>query len=274
MKKFFIILFILILLGGAGFFFGWAQLSVPPGAYGIMRSKIFGVDPEVIRDGELRWVWYKLIPTNVDIKVYTLRQVSRSIRSSGRLPSGDVYASLAGLNADFSWEISGDFSFSLRAAGLPALVERENLAGQEDLNALEESLAGRIEAFIVNQIRSLATDETKVEGLLLAASIPELDKAVAGAFPDIENFRCLIQTLRYPDYALYRSVRGLYDDYINRQETSLREELTGSAESRIAGRLRFDELSQYGELLTKYPILLQYMALEKGVSPAESTTSP
>jgi hypothetical protein len=27
--------------------------------------------------------------------------------------------------------------------------------------------------------------------------------------------------------------------------------------------LKFEELEKYGELLTKYPILLEYMALEK-----------
>jgi hypothetical protein len=245
-----------------------------PGAYGVMRSKIYGVDPEVIRDGEIRWVWYKLIPTNVDIKTYTLNQVSRSVRSSGRLPSGDIYASIAGIDADFSWEISGDFSFSVKASSLPSLVERENLSGQEDLDALEERYAGRLEAFIIDRIRILAADEAKTEALLLSASYPELESAVAGTFPDIEKFNCRIQTVRYPDYALYQSARGLYNDYIARQEATLGADLTRNAESRIAGRLKLDELAQYGELLTKYPVLLRYLAMEKGLAFVPSETGP
>jgi hypothetical protein len=270
MKKFFIVLFFLIILGGAGFFFGWAQMQVPPGAYGVMRSKLYGVDPEVIRDGEFRWVWYKLIPTNVDIKTYTLKQISRPIGSSGRLPSGDVYASLAGIDADFSWEIAGEFSFSFRASSLPSLVERENLSGQEDLDALGETYAGLLEAFVTDRIRSLWADQTKTEALLLSASYPQLESTVAEMFPDIDKFNCRIQAVRYPDYALYQSVRGLYNEYIARQEATLGAGLTRNAESRIASRLRFDELAQYGELLTKYPVLLQYLALEKGMEAAPS----
>ena len=34
-------------------------------------------------------------------------------------------------------------------------------------------------------------------------------------------------------------------------------------ETRVASSIRLDELEKYGELLTKYPILLQYLALEK-----------
>jgi hypothetical protein len=30
-------------------------------------------------------------------------------------------------------------------------------------------------------------------------------------------------------------------------------------------RRRFEELSAYGELLTKYPVLLRYLALEQGL---------
>jgi hypothetical protein len=262
MKKFLIFLVVLILLGGTGFFLGWTQLTVPPGAYGVMRSKFYGIDPEVIRDGEFRWIWYKLIPTNVDIKTYTLKQVNRSVRGSGSLPSGDVYAALAGIDADFSWEISGDFSFSFRASGLPGLVERENLSGQDDLDALEQRYAGRVEAFIADRMRGIAADETKAAALP-AASYPELESAVAEAFPEIEQFNCRFRTIRYPDYTLYRSVRTLYNEYISRQEAVLGADLTGNAESRIASRFRFDELARYGELLTKYPVLLEYLALEK-----------
>jgi hypothetical protein len=38
MKKALFSFIILILLGGAGFFFGWAQMPVPPGSDGVLRS--------------------------------------------------------------------------------------------------------------------------------------------------------------------------------------------------------------------------------------------
>jgi hypothetical protein len=119
MKKIFGLFIVLLLLGGTAFFFGWAQLKVPPGSYGIMRSKTHGLDPQLIQEGDFRWVWYKLIPTNVSIAVFSPTQISGAIRAEGRLPSGALYASAAGLPMDFSYEVTGSFSFSLKASALP-----------------------------------------------------------------------------------------------------------------------------------------------------------
>jgi hypothetical protein len=106
-----------------------------------------------------------------------------------------------------------------------------------------------------------------MEKLLVSGSVPELAESVNNAFPEIEGFNCLIKNTRYPDYALYRSVRSLYEDYLEQQELSFRALLPGEAESRAAARQRLDELSKYGELLTRYPVLLQFLALEKGLAP-------
>ncbi|AEF83029.1 hypothetical protein [Leadbettera azotonutricia] len=268
MKKFIAIVVILIILGGAGFFFGWAQLEVPPGSYGVIRSKLYGVDPQVIKEGEFRWVWFKLIPTNVDIQAYSLGRMSRDLKSSGTLPSGDVYADLAGLKADFSWEISGEFSFSLKPDILPSLLERENIQGQDSLEAYEKAYADKIEAFVLQRLQTYGRDEAKLAALLLSGSLPELDSAAQAAFPEIENFACLVRAARYPDYELYNAAKGLYGEYIARQQATLRDDVARGAEARMHARLRLDELAQYGELLTKYPILLQYLTLEKDVNPS------
>jgi hypothetical protein len=267
MKKFFIVLIILLALGGAGFFLGWVQREVPPGTYGVLRSKTHGTDPQVIRDGEFRWEWYKLIPTNAEIGVYSLGRITRPLNSSGSLPSGGVYASLAGLNADFSWEVSGEFSFSLKPESLPSLVEAYNIRDQAGLDALAEEKADGIETFILQRLRSLGENEGKMQAILLMGSLPELDREVLGAFPEIENVNCLVRAARYPDYALYRSVKELYGEYLNRQQAILIGDVVREAETRINSRLRLDELAQYGDLLTKYPILIQYLTLEKGLLP-------
>jgi hypothetical protein len=265
MKKFLVILFILLALGGACLFLGWAQRGVPPGAYGVMRSKTHGTDPRIIRDGEFRWIWYRLIPTNVDIGVYSLDKTSRTLNSSGSLPSGGVYASLAGLNADFSWEISGEFSFSLKPESLPSLVGEYNIRDQAGLDVLEEKKAGEIERFILQRLGPLGENEVNMQAILLEGSLPEMDREVLNAFPEIENFSCLVRTARYPDYALYYSVKELYQEYLDRQQAILREDVIREAETRINSRLRLDELARYGDLLTRYPVLMQFLALEKGL---------
>jgi hypothetical protein len=271
MKKFLVFLVFLIALGGTGFFLGWAHLEVPPGSYGVMRSKIYGLDDQVIRDGEFRWLWYKLIPTNVEISVFTIDQVRRSFRNSGSLPSGQVYVKLVGIDADFSWEVAGDFRFSVRPEALPGLAAREIISDDAGLRRAEDDIAARIETLIVERLRSYADneDETRLESLILTGTLPDLNRDIERAFPEIENLYCTIRTVRYPDFELYRSVKGLYREYLQMQSAILDPAILGEAERRIDSRTRIDELSQYGELLTRYPILMQYLALEKNLSLAD-----
>jgi hypothetical protein len=266
MKRFIAVLIVLGLLGGGVFFAGWVQLTVPPGSYGVIHSKTHGVDPTPVQEGKFRWIWYKIIPTNVRIDIYTLAPVTRSLQSSGTLPSGEVYAALAGMNSDFSWNIEGDFSFVLQADALPGLVVQEHLPTQQDLDTYLGTLGERIEAFILRRLEEVyAGEEEKMESLLLKGSLPDLDKDVAGAFPEIGNFSCLLKTLRIPDFVQYHSLRSLYENYLASQQKILEETTDQEARERILSRLRMDELTTYGELLTKYPVLLRYLALEKGI---------
>jgi hypothetical protein len=268
MKKFMGILLLLILLGGAGFFFGWAQFPLALGAYGVMRSKTHGTDPEVIKGGEFRWVWYKLIPTNVEILSFTLPKISRSIENRGSLPSGQVYAALAGMAVDFGWQVEGSLSFTLKPESLPSLVEREHISGQEELGIYTGILGDRIESFIVDRLRSYG-EEGKLEKLLESGGSGNLDAGIENAFPQAGDISWGIKTVRFPDFALYYSLKALYDDYLERQRASLKPGMEETAERQISSRLRFDELEKYGKLLTQYPVLLRYLALEKGFPPGE-----
>jgi len=269
MKKFLLFLLFLILLGGAGFFFGWAQFRVPPGSYGVMRSKTHGLEPQVIRDGEIRWIWYKLIPTNTKISTYTLETVSYPFRKSGNLISGQSYAVLAGIDADFSWDISGELRFSLKPEILPELTDRENISDNDGLRRAEKVIAERIGSYVIQRLGSYTDgeDETRLESITLTGALPELNRDIERAFPEVENLSCILQAVTIPDYSLYQSVRALYREYLAQQNAILKTDMLLEAEKHIETRMRMDELSRYGELLTKYPILLQYMALEKGINP-------
>jgi hypothetical protein len=268
MKKFLFFLIILISLGSAVFFLGWPHLTVPPGSYGVMRSKTHGLENQVIRDGEFRWFWYKLIPTNVKISVYTLSPVKRAIKSSGNLPSGQVYAALAGLEVDFSWEISGELTFSIRPDCLPEFTSWANIADDAGLRKAEEDLALRIENSALRRLKAYADndDAEKMESIFFVSSLPELEDEIQQSFPEIENLSCTIQTVRCPDYALFQSVKSLYHVYITRQNSVLSQEITKDAEKRIYSKTRLDELGQMGELLTRYPILMQYLTFEKDLA--------
>jgi hypothetical protein len=266
MRKILVTLFILIILGGVIFFFGWVQFRVPPGAYGVMRTKTHGVDPSVIREGEFRWEWYAAIPTNAEIAVFTLEPIERPVQITGDLPSGSMYSTFAGLPVDFSYEFSGSLSFTLRANFLPALMTERGMANQEDLEVLGGRLADEIASFAVRRLGVYVEEGEAGADLLKSGAIGRLQTDILGEYPQIENLFCGIHTARMPDIALYRSARRLYENYLAGQQKMLETEITASANRHLSAQFRLDELAKYGELLTKYPILLQYLAMESGIN--------
>ncbi|MDR0689563.1 MAG: hypothetical protein LBG08_04770 [Spirochaetaceae bacterium] len=262
MKKLWIALFFIIILGVGAFFLGWVQLTVPPGSYGVMRSKTHGVDPELIREGKFRWVWYKLIPTNVVISNYSLKRIQVSLQFEGVLPSATAYTSLSGLTADFSYELKGSLSCTLKPDALPSLIVTKNINDEADLRAYENSLTEEIRDFAIQRIRSYVEAEENIEELLGFESAGRLQNDIAGAFPHLDNLSCSIYAVHLPDITLYYSVQALYKDYLERQRALLQPEINVQADKHLESLLRLDELTKYGELLTKYPVLLQYLAIE------------
>jgi hypothetical protein len=258
MKKIIFALFIL-LLGGTVFFFGWVQIRVPPGSYGVMRSKTHGIYPVVIREGEFQWLWYAIIPTNAALNVFTPRLVEQPIQITGSLPSGTAYALFAGLDVDFSYEYAGSLSFMVKPDQLPALMMERGVANQEDLEAFERRIAGEIASYLTRRIREHVVAGNELEEL----SMDKLKEEILREYPYIENLSCGGAMVQYPDIALYNSLRKIYEDYLTGQQQSQESDISSPANRQISARIRLDELAKYGELLTKYPILLQYLALEK-----------
>ncbi|MDR0597026.1 MAG: hypothetical protein LBG14_00785 [Treponema sp.] len=265
MKKVLVFLVLLIILSGTVFFFGWAQFPAPPGSYGVLRSKTHGIDPAVIREGEFRWVWQKLIPTNASTLIFRPNHVNLPVSAGGTLPLAAAYAEKTGIAADFSYSIEADLSFSLKPDSLPSLVLTRGISDQASLEDYEKSLAREIDFFARERLEAYAARE-QISGELkpyegLRAASARLEGEIGRAFPDVENLSCLIRSARLPDYALYATARSLYGEYLNRQKELLGAELALRTEQSVNALLRFDELEKYGELLTKYPVLLQYLEL-------------
>jgi hypothetical protein len=260
MKKFLVTIFILAVLGGAGFFFGWVQLTVPAGSYGIINSKTHGVDPQPVRAGEFRWVWYKLIPTNVQIAVFRLDPVRFPVDFNSSLPSGESYASFAGLSSgDFSWNLRGEISFRVNPQMLVSLADRNNLTDQETLDIYLQDTAQNIKVIIMRTLAAIDTDYLRLERLLSGSPDIEMEQEIKNRFPEILDFSFVITSARFPDFALYRQVRLLYEDFLERQREVIAAGFAGRAQAHVEAHLHFGELERYGELLTRFPVLLDFM---------------
>jgi hypothetical protein len=262
MKKFIITLFILAIIGGAGFLIGWVQLSVPPGSYGIINSKTHGVDPQIIKSGEFRWVWYKLIPTNVQITVFRLETVKSVLEFNSSLPSGNSYAEFAGLTAkDFSWNLSGEISFNIDPDKLISLVSQNNITDQESLNAYLDDITRKMKIVILRTLTSVDTDNARLEKLLSGNHDAGMEQEIKNMFTEIRDFSFVVISATFPDFVLYRQIRLLYEEFLATQREYVTAGFAKRAETHIETQLRFGELERYGELLTKYPILMDYLAM-------------
>lgn len=254
----------MLVLGSVGFFFGWVQFQVPPGQYGVIISKTHGIDPVLVRSGEFRWVWYRLLPTNVRIAVFNPEHTKFPINFQSALPSGNTYASFTGLtNADFSWNVQAEITFSVNPDYLVLLAKQHNLTSQEDLNSYLEQVAKDIEVIIMRTLTSASSlDETsRLENILSGNSDAQMEQEIQSRFPQISNFSFYIRTAEFPDFILYRQLRAIYEEFLAKQSEYVTLEFGRRAERHIEAQMRFNELEQYGDLLTRFPLLLEYMQL-------------
>ena len=261
MKKFFIVLFIIIALAGTAFFFGWANFAVPPGSYGVISSKTHGTDSKLVQPGEFRWIWYKLIPTNVKISVFRLDRMQYPIDFNSSLPSGEIYASLLDdAKINFSYEIKGNISFSINPNELVKTASENNLTNQAELDKFTDDTAELIKVLLMYYINEMDSDD--IELLLFGIPDASFYRSLELLFP-IQDFLFVLNSAKYPDFALYRELRTFYEEYLKQQRENASFALGRILEVQVESRVRFAELEKYGELLTKYPILIDYLALEK-----------
>ncbi|MDR3276205.1 MAG: hypothetical protein LBT11_03170, partial [Treponema sp.] len=130
---------------------------------------------------------------------------------------------------------------------------------QEDLDAFGQRLADEITGLVNRRLLSMEPDT--LETMLETGSTGALTDEIGRTYTDIENLSLHLGTVKFPDFALYISMRDLYREYLKFQQEILSAAAAGNAERHINSRLRLDELAQYGELLTKYPLLLDYLRL-------------
>ncbi|MCL1814959.1 MAG: hypothetical protein FWG27_03955 [Treponema sp.] len=264
MKKL-ILLILLLAAGGAVFFLGWVQYEVPIGSIGVIRSKTHGISSYPVKEGKLLWLWYKLIPTNVSVSVFSIQEFIIPIDFSGILPSGDVYSAMAGLYADFSYNYTISLAGRLKNESLPDLASRENLLNQADLDAYCSRFSKEIESHIRTLLWAYREDEQILKEAQETGTIRAMEKDLTVNFPDMELIKLTVNALQFPDFVLYDAVRELYREYLASQRSNIRDEIARFSLENIQNRRRLDELAGYGDLLSKYPILLQYLAMEKGL---------
>lgn len=266
MKKFFVSLFILTVFAGVVFTIGWTALFLPRGSVGILSSKTSGIDPTPVMPGEFCWHWERLIPTNAEILSFNLAPVSRSATVSGKLPSGDTYASMIGGNHDFSWKATYDVTVRVSASRLPNLVRDLGVKNQSALDTWTNDNLTRLVETAVTSVVTAAITSASPSTLELGAN-PTIERDISARLAsqqkDFEIVSVTITMTAVPDIALYTATAAAWKEYNDQRTARLFSAATVEAEAAFSEYLQFERFTRLGEVLTKYPVLIDYLAVMK-----------
>jgi hypothetical protein len=282
MKKFLVALVVIIVvlaaLGGTALWFGWAENAVAPLSVGVLVSKTNGVDPVPLENGHFTWKWERLIPGNTRVINFSPSQVTTPIDYQASLPSGKVYADFAGIATSFDYRLEGAVTFSVRDSALPGLVKRGVVQDESSLESFQRNMGLAVAQYVESQVLLAAGNADKITGFVYGADgtdgagnneIMAVEAGIAQTFPALENIRLTLKTVEAPDLALYASCKSLYTSYIAQQEDVLKQAAVAEAKRRVQAQIDLDELSRYGELLTKYPALTNSAVLDSYLKRAE-----
>ncbi|MBO5137387.1 MAG: hypothetical protein J6B81_02695 [Spirochaetaceae bacterium] len=257
MKKFIISLIIIIIFAAVVFYFGWVQFAVPTGSCGVLISKTSGVYPKPIVAGEFTWCWERLLPTNTELRIFSLDPVYVTDTLSATLPSGGVYSSFLTEAPDFSYSVTMKTSAKIKPESIVLLVEQQDIKNQDELNEIVRQEIRQFNAAAVEMILQAAQQNTTTLSLQ-PLSTEELVKGTSNSaanFSNIDILSAQASNIKVPDMALYNFAKSIY---MQSQSIDTVAEGTNST-IKPSTATQLENLVELGELLTKYPVLLDYL---------------
>lgn len=125
MKRFLISLFILALFSGAVFYIGWTQFKIKPENIGVVISKTNGIDKVPVENGKFSWHKQFLLPTNAQLKSFSIKPVNTLKTVSGAILS--IYG-------DNTYSFDFTISLTVSPQVIPILLEENKISDSEDLS--------------------------------------------------------------------------------------------------------------------------------------------
>ncbi len=254
-----ITLFLFLIAGAAGFYFGWIQFRLNAGEYGIIYTKTRGWEDTVVNNGQFTWRWEALLPTNLTLHIVKPAPQTHIISKTGTLPSGELYGSMVREGETFNWSYRIGVGYRINPEALPNLYEQG--WGDEGLEAVMTEYKSRLEDTIGRTIgENLESEDLKELQKTLQDRLSAMDDRV-----DVLN--TVILDWHYPDRALYEEAKNFARENIRKRQQVLAEIEEARLRQLDIEDARINLLSRYGELLTAYPVLLDFFALD--INPGE-----
>ena len=259
--RLFLTLLILLGAGGTAFWFGLLSVELDEGEYGVVFTKLNGYEDNPVSSGEFAWRWEALLPTNLTLHVFELETRTVPLTASGKMPSGMYYGTLVGEGVDFGWRVTARVRYRLNPKALPGLVA-EGLAGSglEGLYAEYEALVEKEMGRIMEEQGGGSPEASSMERL--RAVERELSAGIAALDDRMEVLDVSVLDWTFPDMALYAEARRLALDLMERRRDVIAEVEDAALRRQDAQDEKIVLLDRYGEVLDRYPILLDLFSLE------------
>lgn len=250
-----------IIAAGAIFYFGWVQFELPEDSYAVLFSKTGGYDKKILEPGKFNWKWERILPTNSKLIKFDVKTRIASLDYKGELPSSELYSSITPQNLDFSYQITFSITYRLDENSLPWLLSEGKIDSSE-----MDRFYNSIETEFIQLIKERSTDFFNQNLIIDRNVYSDLEKIILEklktrySYIEIRNFT--VQIIHFPDLQLYDKTREIYFQILDKRKESEIASEQWAIESKINLDTKLEILTKYGELLTKYPILVDYFALD------------
>ena len=272
MKKFFVTLIILCMVGSTVFFVGWITYLIEPDHYVVVFSKTSGWDEQTIHPGEFAWYWERLLPTNMNIFQYQLNTVQSTIHIKKSLPSASHYAQYLDGTPEFTYTLNLKAEWIVDPDKLPVLAQSRGIL-PDDMPGLIASLEHEVSNTIEHKLLQCIQDETDRLDDTPSTFIYNLSSGLADEVSDaMENVKIRAVTLvqfDFPDLQLYQAGRNLYAEMIESRRNAIQQANAASIYEELITEKQMEALKTYGQIITEYPLLLEYFTLS-----AQNDTDP
>lgn len=264
MKKFVVSVIILLLFFGVLLFIGWTQFSIPSGTTGVMISKTGGIHPAAIIPGHFTWRWERLIPTNTEIRVFSMYPQTITTTLQGSLPSADIYSPMLEGKPDFTYSFSMTIEVQLKQGSLPSFVRRTNALGQDELHTYLDTKAQEaakdVLDFVLLQQKnsSLSSFTINYDYEAIIKHLQSIPK-----YSDINIDAVSIQAVKLPDIELYLLAKEAYNLYQDKVRSALASLTNDQSVQSAEDYLQIERFSRWGKVLQDYPILIDFIAVSK-----------
>ena len=256
-KRFFGNVFLLLIFGAVVFFAGWVSFFVKDGTCCVMSSKTGGVYEAPIKYGEFLWRWERLLPTNVTLTSYKLKDYSYVQAVRGELPSSDLYSRQIEPHPDFSYDVSLSMKMSISPDAIYNLVAEGKLSGGD--SALDEYMEGMsrlASSLIVERLiwrEPLVDRELPVSGVLDDNFVKECLSSGSSNFRGISLDYVEVQNFKIPDIDVYERAKETFRICQEETETALRQRAQEQATTLLEANANMEQLEQFASLLQRYP---------------------